>query len=136
MSKSKIIEQRIEYLDKLRWQTAVHRKKFEYTMYLLKQIDFSKVDLFAPNKFINVNSILDDFQALMMESLLNNWPVSTMQNNSNQMFERLLFLFESLKNIICDPKSDYKWIEINQDLWKEFNHLDLKAIAASFTQSK
>lgn len=139
------IKTNLSRIEALADQTAVHRKKFEFALSQLrnftqcyaKTVDNTPLTpqgILASHDFTNK---LSQLRSTMIENLLQNWAIPTIENPTDTVLIKLQDIFTEIHKFaaIMDGESS---MEINPKSpeWIQYHILDLRAIHASFEQYK
>lgn len=125
-------------------QTAVHRKKFEYALSYLRKIakrlssvgdELAPLDPQESDAAQELQVQLQALHDLIGQHLVQTWSIPTIMNPCNHVLEQLLSIFGKIQEAfqVLDTNKDDD-IVLNQESWVPYHVLDLRAIAASFTQ--
>ena len=137
----KDVGRELKKLETIAGQTVVHRKKFEYTMSLLRKFYdfyFSSVESVVPRFSVQATAeILAFFQeilSLISQNVISTWTVPTIGNEPNYVQEQLLSIFERFSIAMQKYGPEFKReLETKPEDWSDYNILDLSAISASFS---
>lgn len=132
-----------DVLDQLKCQTAVHRKKFEYVIQLLKDyLDFfdknATDELSTPEEVSMTKEIIRNFSTLrdiFRDYSIHDWADETLHKPINTICDQLTALITDFKNAVSLSNPEHAhFFDIDPKKWKEYHVIDLNCIQASFMQ--
>ncbi|OHS93223.1 TKL family protein kinase [Tritrichomonas foetus] len=142
-NQKEILERNFKILEGLSYQTAVHRKKFEFALSNLRQVIISIMSQYdslgrcGPKLIKKIIPQMQEFQNLLGQNILLTWTSTTLENPSDYVLEQLIQIFKTIKDKIIEHAPGFdieKSLEISMDQWNQYNILDLYAIEGSFSQ--
>ena len=136
------VDNQLRNLATLSDQTAVHRKKFEFSMVILRKFvniyfseTTSKIERFNHECIDEILSFFQEFMSILSQNVLQTWTLPTIENEPNFILEQLTGVFDRFANAMGKCGDEFREaLTTKPDDWKEYNILDLRAISASFTQ--
>jgi len=137
------LERQLNELEQLASQSAVHRKKFEFSVNQFRRflISFSSsvtdcvLSLPQVDAYKNTCDVLRELHQLLCQHQLHNWAHTTLDNPCSSVATTLCTLASRLQqhtSLLHEPSS--KAFEVDSPHWLQYHLLDLRGIAASFRQ--
>ena len=122
-------------------QTAVHRRKFEYTLAQIRKfqawystLDPDSIIVHPESSYMKVvMNQMQDLKQILSQYILQTWTVPTIQNHCNVVFEQLQDVFAAFHRVVERMNPDLvNYFDPNSEEFMKYHVFDLRAIAASF----
>lgn len=138
------IDSQFKNLETMGDQTVVHRKKFEFALVLIRKfvkLFVSDAESAVPRDtdeaIDEVLSLFNNLLQILKENIIQTWTYPTIENPPNFVLDQLRETFQKYHDTLDKYGKEFSEIfdfNTNASQWEQYNILDLKAIAASFTQ--
>lgn len=134
----------VRRVENLVHQAAVHCKKFEYAVALVHRIsecllEHAMTDHQLSQDEVDATNILrlqmQELVDLLNQNLIRTWSQPTVNNPSQDVLNQLIAIFHNIADAVVVFDRDVgDEVTPDRDKWRMYHMLDLRAIAASFTQ--
>lgn len=142
MNSKDVLRNNFQTMVALADQTAVHRKKFEFTLTLIRNFlnlyesdTKSDIPRDTDEAVDEIIAFFSEINKILNQNLIQTWTYSTLNNDPQFVLEHLQTnIKEFASNMKKYGEEFYQAMNIDDSTWNQYNILDLRAILASFTQ--